>query len=172
MADNQPTSGAVAGLRLVLRLEGLALLALTAGAYFWLGEPWWLFVVLFLAPDLSFLGYLAGPAVGAAAYNAANATIGPIVLLAFGLLAALPLAVSLALLRPFRGDPRRHLVARHRQGIARRRLRRPPVEEERKPRLMRPDACFLIEAARKSGGGRRGRLAGRIAHRRGCRLTR
>ncbi len=99
MADNQPTAGAVAGgLRLVLRLEGLALLALTAGAYFWLGGPWWLFLVLILAPDLSFLGYLAGPAVGTAVYNAAHTTIGPIALLAFGVLAELPLAVSLALI--------------------------------------------------------------------------
>jgi hypothetical protein len=99
MADNQPTAGAITGgVRLLLRLEGLALLALTAGAYFWLGGPWWLFLVLFLAPDLSFLGYLAGPAVGAAAYNAAHSTVGPIALLALGVLAALPLAVSLALI--------------------------------------------------------------------------
>ncbi len=83
---------------MVLRLEGLALFGVSAGAYFWLGEPWWLFLVLFLAPDLSFLGYLAGPVVGAAAYNAVHSTIGPIALLAFGVLAALPLAVSLALI--------------------------------------------------------------------------
>lgn len=99
MADNQPSPGEVAGgLRIVLRLEGLALVALTAGAYHWLEGPWWLFLVLFLAPDLSFLGYLAGPAVGAAAYNAAHSTIGPIALLAFGVLAGLPIAVSLALI--------------------------------------------------------------------------
>ena len=30
---------------------------------------WWLFALLILAPDLSFLGYLAGPRLGAAAYN-------------------------------------------------------------------------------------------------------
>lgn len=99
MADNQPTPGSVAvGIRYLLRFEGLALFGLTAGAYFWLGEPWWLFLVLFLAPDLSFLGYLAGPVVGAAAYNAVHSTIGPIALLAFGVLAALPLAVALALI--------------------------------------------------------------------------
>ena len=99
MADNQPTSGAVAGgLRLVLQLEGLALFALSAGAYFWLVAPWWLFLILFLAPDLSFLAYLAGPAAGACAYNAAHSTIGPLALLAFGTLAGAPLAISLALI--------------------------------------------------------------------------
>ena len=33
--------------------------------------------MLFLLPDLSFLGYLAGPRVGAGAYNAAHSYIGP-----------------------------------------------------------------------------------------------
>jgi len=31
--------------------------------------PWWALIVLFFAPDLGFLGYLAGPRVGAAVYN-------------------------------------------------------------------------------------------------------
>jgi hypothetical protein len=99
MADNQPTFGAAAdGVRLILRLEGLALLALSIGAYFWLEGPWWLLLILFLAPDFSFIGYVAGPLVGAATYNAAHSTIGPITLLALGVVAALPLAVSLALI--------------------------------------------------------------------------
>ena len=33
-------------------------------------------VVLFLVPDVSLLGYLAGPRVGAAAYNAIHTTFG------------------------------------------------------------------------------------------------
>lgn len=40
---------------------------------------WWWFPALFLAFDLSMLGYLAGPRVGAAAYNAVHAWIGPAV---------------------------------------------------------------------------------------------
>lgn len=31
--------------------------------------PWWVWVAVFFAPDLGFLGYLAGPRVGAAIYN-------------------------------------------------------------------------------------------------------
>lgn len=34
-----------------------------------LGIAWWWFPVLLLAPDLSMLGYLAGPRVGAFTYN-------------------------------------------------------------------------------------------------------
>jgi hypothetical protein len=48
--------------------------------------PWWLFAVLFLTPDLSFLGYLAGPRVGAIAYNSAHTLLGPIALALAGFL--------------------------------------------------------------------------------------
>jgi hypothetical protein len=72
---------AVAGTpRLLLRLEGAALLALAVALYWKTGASWWLFAVLVLAPDLSLLGYLAGPRVGAAAYNTAHTTLGPIAL--------------------------------------------------------------------------------------------
>lgn len=39
-----------------------------------------------LAPDLSFLGYLAGPRMGALTYNAAHAYIGGIICIAAGFL--------------------------------------------------------------------------------------
>src|SRR4029078_2926044 len=52
-----------------LRLEGLALGLVCIWLYSFQQQPWWLFALLFLAPDLSMLGYLAGPRVGAFAYN-------------------------------------------------------------------------------------------------------
>jgi hypothetical protein len=33
------------------------------------GASWWLDLIIFFAPDLGFLGYLAGPKVGATVYN-------------------------------------------------------------------------------------------------------
>jgi len=42
---------------------------------------WWLFAVLFLAPDLFMLGYLANVRVGSALYNLAHTLVGPIGLL-------------------------------------------------------------------------------------------
>lgn len=66
------------------RLEGLALLAVSVLAYARFGEGWLLFAVLFLIPDLSFLGYLAGPRLGAWAYNLAHSLIGPLLLAAAG----------------------------------------------------------------------------------------
>ena len=44
------------------------------------GYPWWLFVALILAPDLSMIGYAGGLRVGAAAYNAAHTYAFPVVL--------------------------------------------------------------------------------------------
>ena len=68
------------GPRLLLRAEGAALLIVAGMLYGETGAAWWLFAVLFLAPDLSFLGYLAGPRTGAVVYNAAHSLVGPIAL--------------------------------------------------------------------------------------------
>ncbi len=68
------------------RVEAGALLALAVALYARSGEGWPLFAALFLAPDLGMLGYLAGPRVGAAVYNAVHAAVLPVALAAFGLL--------------------------------------------------------------------------------------
>jgi Domain of unknown function (DUF4260) len=57
------------GVRLLLRLEGLAALAVAVALYAHGGFSWPSFALFLLAPDLSMLGYLLGPRAGAAAYN-------------------------------------------------------------------------------------------------------
>jgi hypothetical protein len=52
-----------------LRLEGLAVSALSAILYARTGASWWLFAALWLVPDLSMAGYLVSPRWGAYAYN-------------------------------------------------------------------------------------------------------
>jgi hypothetical protein len=64
----------------LLQSEGLALFLGALAAYQWLGNSWWMFAVLILAPDVSFLGYLLGPRVGAMCYNVMHSTIGPFIL--------------------------------------------------------------------------------------------
>ena len=101
MADtaSAATTGTVSGgVRALLRLEGLGLFAGMTLFYFLWGGPWWLYVVLFLAPDLSFLGYLAGPKIGAWAYNAMHSIIIPLAMLTVGFGFAPPLVLSLALI--------------------------------------------------------------------------
>ncbi|MGO9983888.1 MAG: DUF4260 domain-containing protein [Rhodomicrobium sp.] len=72
-------------IRIVLRLEGLAVLAAACAAYSQTGSGWALFAALFLVPDLSLLGYLAGRNPGAIAYNALHSFILPLALLTAGL---------------------------------------------------------------------------------------
>jgi hypothetical protein len=69
----------------ILRFEGIALFGAATAAYFALGAPAWLFVVLALAPDLSMLGYLAGARAGSSLYNAFHTYVVPIALGAVGL---------------------------------------------------------------------------------------
>jgi hypothetical protein len=89
---------ATGGIRTLLRLEGLALLAGALLLYARQGDSWLLFAGLFLLPDLSFAGYLVGPRVGAAAYNVAHSTLGPLGLAAAAIAGGLGLPFTLALI--------------------------------------------------------------------------
>ena len=63
----------------------------------WEGS-WWVYAILFLAPDLSFAAYLAGPKVGAIVYNAAHSYLAPVALMTAGLAMASPLTLSIAMI--------------------------------------------------------------------------
>ena len=67
-------------MRLLLRAEGAALFIAALIGFAMLGLSWWMFAVLFLAPDLAFVFYLFGPRPGAFAYNVMHSTIGPVLL--------------------------------------------------------------------------------------------
>jgi hypothetical protein len=74
-------SGSVHGQpRTWLRLEGLAVLSVAVAAYAHLGYGWLLFALLFLVPDVSFLGFVAGSRVGAAVYNTFHSYTLPLLL--------------------------------------------------------------------------------------------
>ncbi|HEY4920294.1 MAG TPA: DUF4260 domain-containing protein [Xanthobacteraceae bacterium] len=95
----QDPTPAVAGIpRLLLRLEGAALLIVAIAMFWQRGGSWRLFAILILAPDLSFFGYLAGPRVGAIVYNAVHATLAPIALALSGVFAASPTTIAVALI--------------------------------------------------------------------------
>ncbi len=89
---------ATGGVKKVLQLEGLALLALSAGLYAHIVGDWRLFAVLILAPDVAFVFYLFGPRVGAIGYNTVHSTIGPIALAAAGIALNAHLALAVALI--------------------------------------------------------------------------
>lgn len=100
--DDAPATGipgaATGGVRTLLRLEGLALFAGMTLLYgIWDGS-WWIYALLFLAPDLSFAAYLAGPKFGAMVYNAAHSYLAPMAMMTFGFAAAEPLVLSIAMI--------------------------------------------------------------------------
>ena len=70
--------------RLLLRLEGVALVIGSLLAFRATGEPWWLVPATVLLPDLTMAGYLGGARVGSDLYNAAHATPLPAVVAAVG----------------------------------------------------------------------------------------
>jgi Domain of unknown function (DUF4260) len=89
------THGAV---RMWLKLEGLA--ALVVALWFYAQHPggWTRFALLFFAPDLAFLAYLAGPRAGAAAYNLVHSYSLPLGLLLLGTTMADDVLIRLALI--------------------------------------------------------------------------
>jgi Domain of unknown function (DUF4260) len=95
------TTGFVAGERLprfLVHLEGAAVAVAALTIYFWADHPWWLLVVLALAPDLSMIGYAAGPRVGAASYNVAHTYVLPVALGAVGTVTEGKAAIAVALI--------------------------------------------------------------------------
>ena len=84
--------------RALLHFEGVVVAAAAVVLYFHLGYPWWLFLVLILAPDLSMGGYAAGPVVGRATYDAAHTYALPVALAAIGVLADAEVAVQIGLI--------------------------------------------------------------------------
>lgn len=86
------------GVRTILRLEGLALLAVALLLYRSTHASWLLFAGLFLLPDISFAGYLFGPRIGALAYNTAHSTLGPMIAAVLALACASPHSLAIALI--------------------------------------------------------------------------
>ncbi len=93
------TPGAVTGgVRTLLRLEGIALfVGMTLLYYVWDGS-WWVYVLLFFVPDLSFAAYLSGPRFGALVYNAAHSYLAPMAMMTSGFATASPLVLSIAMI--------------------------------------------------------------------------
>jgi hypothetical protein len=86
------------GLRTLLRLEGLTLFAGMTLLYAVWGGSWWVYALLFLVPDVSFLGYLAGPRAGTFIYNATHSYMAPMALMTTGFGLNSPLTLSIAMI--------------------------------------------------------------------------
>jgi hypothetical protein len=70
----------------ILRLEELAMWAISVYTLYLFRVDWWVYPVLVLGPDISFLGYAAGNKAGAATYNIFHHKGIAIALFAIGLI--------------------------------------------------------------------------------------
>ncbi len=59
-------------MKTLLKIEELAQALVALAVFAYLPYAWWVLPATFLLPDLSMLGYLAGPRVGAFCYNLAH----------------------------------------------------------------------------------------------------
>ena len=84
--------------RRLLHLEGLAVLAASLALYVDAGYGWLALIILFLAPDLSALGYLGGPRLGSVTYDVVHTYALPVALGAIGVLGGYDTAIQLALI--------------------------------------------------------------------------
>jgi hypothetical protein len=84
--------------RILLRLEGAAVFGASIALYLHADFSILALVLLFLVPDLSALGYLAGPRVGAATYDVAHTELWPIVLAVAGVLGDVPVLTQVGLI--------------------------------------------------------------------------
>ena len=82
-----------------LRAEGIATFAAGLAGFLYLGLPWWAFLLLLIAPDVSMVGYLRGPRLGAIVYNLAHDLATGVAVAGVGLaIGSVPLAAAGAIL--------------------------------------------------------------------------
>ena len=97
-ATGEAAGAVTGGIRIMLRLEGLTLFAGMVLLYAVWGGSWWLYLILFLVPDISFAAYLSGPRFGAMIYNTMHTYLIPIPLMVIGLGLEAPLLLSIAII--------------------------------------------------------------------------
>ena len=82
-----------------LRAEGAAAFAAGLAGFLFLGLPWWAFALLLIVPDVSMVGYLRGPRVGAILYNVVHDLATGVVVAGVGLaIGSVPVAAAGAVL--------------------------------------------------------------------------
>ena len=97
--SDRTTGTDLAWIRPWLRAEGLATFAAGLAGFLFLGLPWWAFVLLLIVPDVSMVGYLRGPRVGAIVYNAAHDLATGVAIAGLGLaMGSVPVAAAGAIL--------------------------------------------------------------------------
>jgi hypothetical protein len=85
-------------MKILLRLEELGVFLFSIYLFSRLPYAWWVYPVFFFAPDLSMVGYLGGPRVGAAVYNFIHHRALALGLYVLGELGSLPILALIGVL--------------------------------------------------------------------------
>ena len=97
--SDRPDWADLAWVRPWLRAEGLAVFTAGLAGFLFLGGPWWAFLVLLIVPDVSMVGYLRGPRVGAILYNLVHDLAAGVAVAGVGLaIGSVPVAATGAVL--------------------------------------------------------------------------
>lgn len=95
---SSPTSIRYSLPKLMLHLEGLAVLIAAAAFYASHGYSWLAFALLLLTPDLVMLGYLWNIRTGTILYNLGHTYTGPLLLIGISLLTSSAVGLQMALI--------------------------------------------------------------------------
>lgn len=85
-------------MRIILKLEGLAVFLACLYFYSKLDASWLLFVLLWLLPDISMVGYLKNTKLGAISYNLVHNYILALVVIVIGLLQSSDFTILLGII--------------------------------------------------------------------------
>ena len=84
--------------KIILRLEGLAILLFSLYFYNLINLGWLTFLLLLFVPDLSMVGYLRDKKTGSVTYNLVHNYVSGIILISSGILTEADLVISLGLI--------------------------------------------------------------------------
>ncbi|KGX87105.1 DUF4260 domain-containing protein [Pontibacillus marinus] len=82
----------------LLHSEGLVVFILSIYFYSQIGESWWMFFLLLLAPDLSMLGYLINNKLGSVTYNVFHSYSVPLLCLLVSVILESPLFIGIGII--------------------------------------------------------------------------
>jgi hypothetical protein len=95
MSSTPVIGSVVGGPKMLLRIEGLVLLAASIVVFAAQGQQWWLYPALLFVPDLFMLGYLRNTKFGSIIYNLGHSYPAAALVTAFGFILGSGLAVAL-----------------------------------------------------------------------------
>ena len=83
---------------ITLRAEGALVFAAATFGYSQMHISWVIYAVLFFAPDIFMLGYVANAHIGSITYNISHSYLAPVALLALGWFMVFPFVSAMALI--------------------------------------------------------------------------